>query len=149
MCHKEVSAVRIAGVENGADGSLTLHLEGGFPDVVFSHEETKRRQKPEAGWYLVVYADGFKSFSPGKTFEEGYSPNGERAEPDGGNNIVAFESSLQWRRYAAALERELIAKGSEPPNCIASDDGRTVPPSNEEIEAETGELAEVAAKATG
>jgi hypothetical protein len=72
-CHKEVSAVKITGVEIGADGSLTLRLGGGFDNVVFSHEEMKRRQRPEAGWYLVQYADGFKSFSPGKTFEEGYA----------------------------------------------------------------------------
>lgn len=31
------------------------------------------RHKPEAGGYYVVYDDGYKSYSPAKAFEEGYS----------------------------------------------------------------------------
>lgn len=31
------------------------------------------KHKPEAGGYYVVYDDGYKSFSPAKAFEEGYT----------------------------------------------------------------------------
>ena len=31
------------------------------------------KHKPEAGGYYVVYADGYKSFSPAAAFEEGYT----------------------------------------------------------------------------
>lgn len=71
--HKEVSAVKIASVDPGADGSLTLYLEGGFDNVVVPHHERKHKPQPEAGWYLVQYADGHVSFSPAKAFEDGYT----------------------------------------------------------------------------
>jgi len=31
------------------------------------------KHKPEVGGYYVVYADGYKSFSPAQAFEEGYT----------------------------------------------------------------------------
>lgn len=31
------------------------------------------KHKPEVGGYYVVYDDGYKSFSPAKAFEEGYT----------------------------------------------------------------------------
>jgi hypothetical protein len=31
------------------------------------------KHKPEIGGYFVVYDDGYKSFSPAKAFEEGYT----------------------------------------------------------------------------
>jgi hypothetical protein len=74
VSHKQVSAAKIVEVDPGADGSLTLKLDGGFDDVVFSHHEVKNKPKPETGWYLVMYDDGYVSFSPAKSFEEGYVP---------------------------------------------------------------------------
>jgi hypothetical protein len=32
-----------------------------------------QKHRPEAGGYYVVYADGYKSFSPAQAFEEGYT----------------------------------------------------------------------------
>lgn len=32
-----------------------------------------QKHKPEVGGYFVVYADGYKSYSPAQAFEEGYS----------------------------------------------------------------------------
>lgn len=37
-------------------------------------ESYMRKHKPEVGGYYVVYADGYKSFSPAQAFEEGYTP---------------------------------------------------------------------------
>lgn len=31
------------------------------------------KHKPHAGGYLVIYADGYRSFSPAEAFESGYS----------------------------------------------------------------------------
>jgi hypothetical protein len=133
-CHKEVSAAKIAGVEHGADGSLTLHLEGGFDNVVFSHEEMKRKHKPEAGWYLIVYADGFKSFSPATAFEQGYTLSSDPMSGAASDNVIAFDSAVKWREYAAALERKLNLDT----HAIADDVIRTTAPSMEEIAAVPG-----------
>lgn len=73
ISHKEVSAAKIAAIDPGADGSLTLHLEGGFDNVVIPHQDVKHKPQPEAGWYLIRYADGYVSFSPEDVFEEGYT----------------------------------------------------------------------------
>jgi hypothetical protein len=73
VSHKEVGAAKISEVEVGADGSLTVHLEGGFDNVVISHHDRKHKPHPEKGGYLVQYSDGYTSFSPAKAFEEGYT----------------------------------------------------------------------------
>ncbi len=36
-------------------------------------DEYFRKHNPTAGGYYVVYEDGYKSFSPAKAFEEGYT----------------------------------------------------------------------------
>ena len=36
-------------------------------------EEWLDKHNPEVGGYYVVYEDGYKSFSPAKAFEEGYT----------------------------------------------------------------------------
>lgn len=73
VSHKEVSAAKISEVDPGADGSLTLHLEGGFDNVVMSHHDRRHKPVPEKGWYLVRYEDGYFSFSPAAQFEQGYT----------------------------------------------------------------------------
>lgn len=73
VSHKEVGAVKIASVDRGADGSVTLYLEGGFANVIVTHHDLKHKPVPEAGWYLIQYADGYLSFSPASQFEAGYT----------------------------------------------------------------------------
>ena len=83
-CHKEVWALKIKAIEfdsdkareeqRETDGSATITpAEDGYApfkvDANYVH-----KHKPEAGGYYVVYADGYKSFSPAKAFEDGYSP---------------------------------------------------------------------------
>lgn len=82
VSHKEVGAVKIESVEHGADGSVIVHLEGGFDNVVISHHDKKHKPVPEKGMYLVQYADGYISFSPAKAFEDGYTPIGEELTND-------------------------------------------------------------------
>ena len=81
--HKTVWALKIKTILRDAeiaqqhnretDGSalITPFGEGYAPFKVDG--EYLRKHKPEAGGYYVVYKDGYKSFSPDKAFEEGYS----------------------------------------------------------------------------
>lgn len=82
-CHKEVRALKIIryGAERGSAGAA--HVPGG-EFIWFMFEDRSERSikqddpiiaryKPTVGDYLVVYADGYESFSPGAAFEEGYT----------------------------------------------------------------------------
>lgn len=84
-CHKEVWALKIAKIdhkpnpdETGKSGAssygavITPADEGYAPFEVPAEYVTKHN--PKDGGYYVVYADGYKSFSPAKAFEDGYSP---------------------------------------------------------------------------
>jgi len=50
---------------------ITPAEEGYAPFLVDGYFLSKH--KPEVGGYFVQYADGYKSFSPAKAFEEGYT----------------------------------------------------------------------------
>lgn len=80
--HKTVEAAKISSVELGADGSLTVGLEGGYDNVLFTHQERQGKPSPEAGWYLIRYVDGYVSFSPAKAFEDGYTEIYDPAQAD-------------------------------------------------------------------
>lgn len=65
QCHKQVRAAKIERVDPRAlvlEGSSRYPIEREFLD----------RCKPQPGGYLVVYEDGYESYSPAKPFEEGY-----------------------------------------------------------------------------
>jgi hypothetical protein len=82
-CHKQVWALRIAKLEldltlaaeedrettGGAwitpyeEGCVKFHIDA----------EYVRKHRPHEGGYYVVYADGYKSFSPSAAFEQGYT----------------------------------------------------------------------------
>lgn len=74
ISHKEVSAAKISGIEPSENphSDLVLHLEG-FEDVTFKRDDLHGKPSPEVGWYLIVYTDGYTSFSPADKFEEGYT----------------------------------------------------------------------------
>ena len=83
-CHKEVWALKIKAIEfdrdkaraeeRETDGSATITPEEDRYAPFKVPAEYVGKHKPEAGGYYVVYADGYKSFSPAKAFEDGYSP---------------------------------------------------------------------------
>ena len=83
VCHKEVWALKIksivfdfqlAKLENReTDGSATITPEDGRYAPFQVNHEYVRKHNPEPGGYYVVYKDGYKSFSPAKAFEEGYT----------------------------------------------------------------------------
>lgn len=67
-CHKEVWALKIIGI------SLTgvLTVEAPFAPIQME-KEWLDKHSPEVGGYLVIYKDGYRSFSPAKAFEDGYT----------------------------------------------------------------------------
>ena len=85
--HKTVWALKIKSVTpdgsapNGVQGScLIVPEEDGY--APFRVDEAYcLKHNPQAGGYYVVYADGYKSFSPAKAFEEGYTPDQNAERP--------------------------------------------------------------------
>ncbi len=73
ISHKEVWALKIKSIVNGSDGSGLIFPEDDGYEFVEVSKEYLERHKPEPGGYYVVYADGYKSFSPAKAFEDGYT----------------------------------------------------------------------------
>lgn len=53
-------------------GALITPAEEGYAPF-FVDAEFLAKHKPEVGGYFVQYDDGYKSFSPAKAFEEGYT----------------------------------------------------------------------------
>lgn len=82
-CHKTVHALKISAVmldvdeaksaNRKTDGSAMIYPEDQGYAPFRVNEEYVRKHKPEAGGYYVVYDDGYKSFSPAKAFEDGYT----------------------------------------------------------------------------
>lgn len=77
-CHKVVRAARIAAMMPHPTG-MTLTLEWDAADRLgtywYKHDVDQTwidHHKPLIGGYLVVYADGYTSFSPAEAFETGY-----------------------------------------------------------------------------
>lgn len=72
--HKEIWALKIGAIRESsrADSRLLIPSDSRYGPVVVSVEYMEKH-KPEAGGYYVVYSDGYKSFSPAKAFEDGYT----------------------------------------------------------------------------
>ena len=66
--HKQVWALKIKSV----DGFMLVFSEDGYAPIAVD-PPMFTRYTPIAGDYYVVYDDGYKSISPAKPFEEGYT----------------------------------------------------------------------------
>lgn len=66
--HKQVWALKIASV----NGHRLTFAEPGYAPIICD-APMFHRYTPTAGDYYVVYDDGYKSFSPAKAFEDGYT----------------------------------------------------------------------------
>lgn len=80
-CYKEVWALKIKDISLGhtysTDSDSTEYgmitpEEEGYARLEVSKEYLDKHS-PEVGGYYVVYKDGYKSYSPAKAFEEGYT----------------------------------------------------------------------------
>jgi len=91
LCHKEVWALKIKSIERCVptveqlqqildsqqespvfDAAIITPDDEGFAPFGVS-DGYMRKHNPQAGGYYVVYKDGYKSYSPAKAFEEGYT----------------------------------------------------------------------------
>ncbi len=80
QCHKKVWALKIKSVAlmdsdgiHESDGSATITPEDDGYSPFMVGRAFVEKHKPVAGGYYVVYDDGYKSFSPAKAFEDGYT----------------------------------------------------------------------------
>jgi hypothetical protein len=74
--HKVVRAARITGVSEGVLPTTLFrwHLAGGVVVDVDELLATRvPRGVPTVGGYLIVYPDGYRSWSPADVFEAGYT----------------------------------------------------------------------------
>jgi hypothetical protein len=82
-CHKEVWALKINAIHLDSDMAHEENRETDGSALIVPAEEGyapfrvdqsyMRKHDPKIGGYYVVYKDGYKSYSPAKAFEEGYS----------------------------------------------------------------------------
>ena len=72
---KEVHALKIKRIEFDIDtdgSAMIFPEEKAYAPFKVNHEYV-RKHSPKAGGYYVVYADGYKSWSPADAFESGYT----------------------------------------------------------------------------
>lgn len=73
ICHKVVSALKIAAIEILQDKSAKIApVEKGFAPFQTNPNFRFTGSESDLG-YFVVYEDGFQSWSPTKVFEDGYT----------------------------------------------------------------------------
>lgn len=72
--HKEVWALKISVMEFAEDGTGRLSFEDdSYEPIEIPNFREKFNGDYDDTGYLVVYKDGYKSWSPTKAFEEGYT----------------------------------------------------------------------------
>lgn len=79
-CHKVVYAARVFAIMHGMDGwSLLVDDKNGERFSIGVSAEWITKHSPQPSGYYVRYKDGYSSWSPAKTFDEGYSEMAETA----------------------------------------------------------------------
>jgi len=73
QCHKKVRAAKITEIRHNGNPDMPDLVLGEIGGVVTLLPEWHAKHKPEVGGYLVQYEDGYRSYSPAKPFEEGYT----------------------------------------------------------------------------
>ena len=72
--HKIVEAGRIVRIDKNLRNAATLTLDSG--DKVEVGTSYAAKHNPQIGGYYIRYADGYESWLPAKSFEEGYTELG-------------------------------------------------------------------------
>lgn len=74
--HKIVRAAKIVEVIINKDGTaaVLVRAHDDAPVEHFHPREPAMALRAEVGGYAVIYEDGYRSISPAKAFEEGYTP---------------------------------------------------------------------------
>lgn len=68
QCHKRVGALKIKAI----DACVITPADEAYAPFEVPREYLAKHQ-PQPGGYYVVYDDGYQSFSPAETFEQGYT----------------------------------------------------------------------------
>lgn len=73
-CHKIVHALKILsmGMRGAYSHPTIIPADPGYEEFDVDRAWVEKHN-PMAGGYYVVYEDGYKSFSPAKAFEDGYT----------------------------------------------------------------------------
>lgn len=72
-CHKEVWALKINEITHKPTGIIEVTpIDDGYANILVPRWWFDKHE-PKPGGYYVQYADGYKSYSPAKAFEEGYT----------------------------------------------------------------------------
>lgn len=72
-CHKIVKAGKILTMPGEGSGIVMIEDVNLAPCKIEMPPNAWARGRPVLGDYIVVYEDGYKSWSPAKAFEDGYS----------------------------------------------------------------------------
>ena len=79
QCHKKVSAFKIGSIEQGSipspafpQGSWVIRPDDPFLPTLEVGHDWFSKHAPLVGGYVVIYEDGYQSFSPAQAFESGY-----------------------------------------------------------------------------
>lgn len=81
QCHKKVWALKIKAIGQSPESQERINQSGdwyilpeevGYGAVIISYDFINKH-RPQIGGYYVVYDDGYKSYSPAKAFEDGYT----------------------------------------------------------------------------
>ena len=71
-CHKEVGALKIAKIVEDHSGATIHFVEEGYGPEHIDFQFIAKHS-PEIGGYIVLYDDGYVSWSPAVAFETGYT----------------------------------------------------------------------------
>lgn len=71
--HKQVWALKISAIEILEDGSAKIMPEDKRYGMITAPDYKSKFKSGDDPGYYVVYADGYKSWSPTKAFEDGYT----------------------------------------------------------------------------
>lgn len=74
QCIKTVQAARIHTLLIHVDGVVDMELRGPNDETykLRMDADWNHKHSPDKGGYVVVYADGYTSYSPAEAFENGY-----------------------------------------------------------------------------
>lgn len=125
-CHKEVSAFQIAAIDRQFVKPLLTPTDPAI-EPVHVPPGWLERHNPKVGGYVVIYDDGYTSFSPQYAFESGYTLIGSEPAPVAQANdgylpsrfqigdavIVAEEGKPSWHGtvYGVAFEPGKVRYG--------------------------------------
>lgn len=110
--HKQVWALKIKAVELHAASGHIIHPEDQRYAPFKVADEYIQKHNPQPGGYYVVYDDGYKSFSPAKAFEEGYTAEDKQAAQVSilETAIKAFGADRAPRVTPADIEAEIASE---------------------------------------